>query len=345
LLERRDNLASHIAQDKTKLNDAERRTVITPLGSVTRLLDASRDPLSKAASLINIGQIPAVTKANRDDVLHQVQNADEKLAQAQEMIRSADSSIDTAFAVLGAKDRLRDVINRDGYAAIKMKYQPVADAERKANQALAAADQAGVPPVEQAVNALSTLVANAASADDVAAQLRDMEGQFKALGLPASDMSNISAIVASGLVHVQRLETAAARAEVDDLSKTLVYTKTPLTINAVDRAGEKTGIRRRFKANKNDTNSTAWSWYIHVEAVDPSGEVVPVPVTSVETGRHALAKSFAIRVTKEVYEEIGKDKKSDGHVDDKKMGEKPANSLAIRYSRAFSQEPQAILEW
>ena len=58
-----------------------------------------------------------------------------------------------------------------------------------------------------------------------------------------------------------------------------------------------------------------------------------------------LANQFGVRVSQAIFERIRADKMEGGHVDDKLLGRKPANALTVQYTRAYSEQPDLILEW
>ncbi|WP_019140131.1 DUF6384 family protein [Noviherbaspirillum massiliense] len=178
-----------------------------------------------------------------------------------------------------------------------------------------------------------------AELDRIASQVRKTEESFRAMGLPQSDMQQVEAMVAQADEALRAHDSARARASLDTLESTLTYAATPLTINVVDRAGAKTGVVRRYGA------SGGTAWYLIAEATDPAGRVVPIPVTSAESGERKQASQFGVRVSQAVYDSVRADKMDDGHVNDKVLGKKPAKALTVQYSRAYSDQPDLILEW
>lgn len=181
--------------------------------------------------------------------------------------------------------------------------------------------------------------ARVAELDEIVARIRKAEEGFRAMGLPPSDMQQVDAMVAAANGAVRARDGAGARTSLDQLEATLAYATPPLAINVVDRAGVKTGVVRRYGAGGGS------AWYLIAEATDPSGRVVPVAVTSTESGERKLASQFGVRVSQAVFERVRADKMEDGHVDDKLLGKKPAKALTVQYTRAFSEQPDLILEW
>ena len=109
-------------------------------------------------------------------------------------------------------------------------------------------------------------------------------------------------------------------------------------LRIVDRPGSRSGVWRT-----NDGGRTK-IYYLVVEAVDPAGRTVPMDIKSVENGRTATVKSFAIHVPQSEYDRVARDKQSDGLVDDREAGEKPAGSLGFKWSIP-AMDGQMITDW
>lgn len=187
--------------------------------------------------------------------------------------------------------------------------------------------------------AMQAAARDAAVIDNIAAQIRETDARFKSMGLAPAEQEQVAALVAAANTAVQERDIARAKESLAALQATLAYAETPLTFNVVDRAGVKSGVERNYGA------SGGKSWYLITEAMDPSGKAVPVTVTSVESGEKKQAAMFGVRVGKDVYESVRADKMEDGHVDNRTLGKKPANSLTPQFTRAFSVQPDMILEW
>ena len=180
---------------------------------------------------------------------------------------------------------------------------------------------------------------DAAVMNTIAGQIQEMDARFKSMDLVPAEREQVAAMVAAANAGVRERDAARAQESLAVLKTTLAYAETPLTFNVVDRAGVNSGVERNYSA------SGGKSWYLIAEANDPSGKVVPVTVASVESGTRKQAMQFGVRVSKDVYESVKADKAEDGHVDNRLLGKKPANSLTPQFTRAFSVQPDMILEW
>lgn len=121
-------------------------------------------------------------------------------------------------------------------------------------------------------------------------------------------------------------DAAAAKqaiAAIADLRANLAQT---YALRIVSRPGEKTGVYRIP-----DVNTQARNYYLIVEAVAPSGNVLKVPVTSEEDGKVRTVDKWGVRVPKATYDKVAADKANDGIVEDNILGEKPRGSLEPVY--------------
>lgn len=123
------------------------------------------------------------------------------------------------------------------------------------------------------------------------------------------------AAIASGDAGAARQAVAA----VTDLRATLAQT---YELRIVSRPGERTGVFR-----VPDINTQARNYYLIVEAVTPSGDVLKMPVASEEDGTVKTVDKWGVRVPKPTYDRVAADKSDDGIVEDNILGEKPRGSL------------------
>ncbi len=92
-----------------------------------------------------------------------------------------------------------------------------------------------------------------------------------------------------------------------------------------------------------DTDPEARNYYLLVEAVDPAGRVLEVPVTSEEDQTRRRVSRWGQRVSEAVFFEVARDKDDDQIIQRAIIGEKPAGRLTPIYSVATPGG--AIVEW
>jgi hypothetical protein len=125
--------------------------------------------------------------------------------------------------------------------------------------------------------------------------------------------------IASGDLAAARQSVAA----IADLRAKLAQT---YELRIVSRPGEKTGVYRIP-----NVNTQARNYYLIVEAVTPSGDVLKMPVTNEEDGKVRTVDKWGIRVPKATYDKVAADKSNDGIVEDNILGEKPRGSVEPVY--------------
>jgi len=88
------------------------------------------------------------------------------------------------------------------------------------------------------------------------------------------------------------------------------------------------------------TPEDAKTWYLNVHAVDGSGKVVPLRIFSSRNGNVRETDIWGERVEKNQYQEVGRDKTSDGVVDNDKFGRKRSGYLTIERESVYPNKGQ-----
>lgn len=114
--------------------------------------------------------------------------------------------------------------------------------------------------------------------------------------------------------------------------------ETGYEIRIVSRPNEISGVWR-----VPDVNPDARNYYLIVEAVTPSGNVVPVRVRNEEDGRISQASKWGLRVSEETFEAVAADKRDDGIVQGDVVGAKQVGQLDPEYRVPTSGA--TITEW
>ena len=127
----------------------------------------------------------------------------------------------------------------------------------------------------------------------------------------------------------------AALAELEILREDLSVT---YDVRVRYRNNAESGFSRTPPDRANQRN-----YYLVVEAVDPRGTVLAVPITSEEANENARTKIWAQRVTKAVFDATVADKQDDAIIQNDLIGQKVRGKLAPDY--AVETQGGAILEW
>ncbi|NCC28897.1 MAG: hypothetical protein EOM22_12340 [Gammaproteobacteria bacterium] len=121
-------------------------------------------------------------------------------------------------------------------------------------------------------------------------------------------------------------DTEGARRALRELEAARTTLGQEYSLRIVNRPGEQTGAWR-----VPDVNTSARNYYILVEAVDPTGRVLPVPIRNEETRETETVAIWGLRVDEETFNAVARDKQDNGIVDRDRFGYKARGELVPRY--------------
>jgi len=335
-------LMASIQTQYDKAQELEKKSKAANLMPGMRMIDAATQTLLDASSYTkNVLKLPAVhvTKQTRDDDVNTNKLAADGVKQTGVELGKATTLIQSVESLLAINKEYVDTVTAGDFATKQEKYPQLKNASAEASKAIDTADTTGVQPANKAVNQLVEAIAGVGKVDALSEREARFESQFKSMNLSSEDSSIVSVKTTRVKNSISNLDIVGAEAGLGDLDKTLQFAKTPLKLNIVDRANAKSGVERKY----NDSGGK--SWFLVVEATDPSGNVVPVPVKSLESGRESYASMFGVRVSQDEYNKVKANKKANGHVDNRAMGEKSANSLTLKFNQRTAAKPDMITEW
>jgi hypothetical protein len=122
-------------------------------------------------------------------------------------------------------------------------------------------------------------------------------------------------ILADGRAALARGDAAGARQAIANLEALRADLRREYALRIVARGD--TGVTR-----VPDRNRSARNLYIVVEPVAPDGRTLSIPVTNEETGRTETVSRFGVRVGRDVFEQVRRDKNDDGIIQRNRLGEK-----------------------
>lgn len=201
--------------------------------------------------------------------------------------------------------------------------------------ALAGAYQVGVvaPAKADAARAQIELT------ETLPAELTRLHAEIGAMALEDAAALQADALLADGRKAIAAGDAKAARTAVDGL-KTLQGDLTAIyQVRVVYGPGEEyTGVFRIP-----DDVPGARNYYLIVEAVDPAGRLVEVPVTSEEDRRSERVSRWGQRVSEDVFNGVAADKGDDQIIQNAVIGQKTTGYLSPQYT--VETPGGAILEW
>ena len=145
-------------------------------------------------------------------------------------------------------------------------------------------------------------------------------------------------LAAAGTAALAGKDRGGAQKAIDDLKALRASLVLDYDLRIVSRQGERTGVFRIPKVNRSARN-----YYIVVEPVARDGRTLTLPIRSEEDGKIAKVNKFAVRVPRETYQRVGRDKADDGIVQDNILARKPRGALALQF--AMPASPAFITKW
>jgi hypothetical protein len=130
----------------------------------------------------------------------------------------------------------------------------------------------------------------------------------------------------------------AAREALRSLQNMRTTLEQEYTLRIVNRPGERSGVWR-----VPDINTRARNYYIIVEAIDPTGKTLTVPITSEETGRTERVVHWGLRVDEQTFQRVARDKQDNGIIERNRFGYKDRGYLEPKYEMRTTGG--AITQW
>ena len=98
------------------------------------------------------------------------------------------------------------------------------------------------------------------------------------------------------------------------------------TLRVVNRPGVQSGVW-----TIPEVNTAATNYSVIVEAIDPDGQTLSLPILNEETGQTETVAMWAVRVPESVYNAVASDKKDDGIIQTNEVGRKSDGFLDVEY--------------
>ena len=166
------------------------------------------------------------------------------------------------------------------------------------------------------------------------------EAHTRAAGTAKSDNAkeNAERLLNAGKAALDKEDTEGARKALQSLEDMRMSLEQEYSIRIVNRPGERTGVWR-----VPDVNTAARNYYVIVEAVDPTGTVLAVPVTNEETGKTERVTRWGLRVDEDTFRQVASDKQDNGIIERDLFGRKRRGYLVPDYRMPTSGA--AITRW
>jgi hypothetical protein len=192
----------------------------------------------------------------------------------------------------------------------------------------------GVLIAAWALNYFVLVAPNASLPDDLAA------ANAQVVEIAKSDKAHETAerLLNAGRSALRDEDTDAAREALKSLEQLQTGLEQEYRLRIVNRPGEKSGVWR-----VPDVNTRARNYYIVVEAIDPTGRVLRVPIVNEETGKTERVTEWGLRVDEKTFAKVGRDKQDNGIIERDEFGYKNRGYLVPEYEMRTSGG--AITQW
>jgi hypothetical protein len=169
----------------------------------------------------------------------------------------------------------------------------------------------------------------------------DLQSAYQTVVATTSDADALETArshLTMGEAAVAQGDFDAARAATQQLETLSTRLNLQYEVRVVSRPGEQSGVWR-----VPDDNRGARNYYLIVEALDPRGDVLRIPITSEEDGRTRAVSAWGLRVDEPTFQRVAADKGDDGIIQDNVVGRKRRGVLEREYT--VPTTGAAITEW
>ncbi|WP_194792477.1 DUF6384 family protein [Pseudomonas sp. UFMG81] len=341
-------LHQQLARVQQRLAELQARQQRQPEPAVAVLLDQARGLLPDSRRHYNLeSSADAIERANRDRFKEEIARARVPLDQALQAIATCQQLLLRVDGIYQQRERLDTLLRSPGLLAARPYFAEL-DAQAQAidQQLRQVRQQDQLLAVENLITQFAAQIDASAAPLAIHNRLRQVIKQVRALPLSRADLQQVLPLADQAISTADRRDWPGVETLIAQLERYLGFAAQSLTVEIVDRPGIKSGVERCYEPTGCLADSSRGkSWYLVVEALDPTGKPVEVPVTSVEDGEKRWSSLFAVRVSRAEYLRVKDDKLDDGHIGQRRVGTKPVNAIGLRFNARVNGKPDMILNW
>lgn len=134
------------------------------------------------------------------------------------------------------------------------------------------------------------------------------------------------ALIKRGKAFAAEGNRPGAERAVEDLTALRDKLRQQYVVRVVNRPGVQSGFWTFPEINTDATN-----YYLVVEAIDPDGKALSLPILNEETGETEVVAQWGQRVPEAVYNAVAADKRDDGIIQTNEVGIKSDGFLDVQY--------------
>ena len=178
--------------------------------------------------------------------------------------------------------------------------------------------------------------------DGLSAKVEPLYTEIKTVAKEPAVIQQTETLYAEAKAYTTIREVPKLERVVQKLEEMSGLLQLEYSVTVVSRKGEKSGIDRYYTDDQGKRSS---GYYLIVEAKNPAGNALTVSIVNEENGIAERIAKWGERVPKEVYDNVARDKKDDGLIQDNILGNKERGFLAPRYEARFSVQGGRITHW
>jgi Family of unknown function (DUF6384) len=157
-------------------------------------------------------------------------------------------------------------------------------------------------------------------------QLAAAHTAVKAEARVPSVQQQADAILAQGRTALDRSNAGDARAAIADLDRIVASLRREYVLRIAGRPQDETGFFREHPSFRGR------AYFIVVDALDPAGKPVELPIHNDETNKTETVSRFAVRVPMETFDAVRNDKARNGIVQNARMAEKRRGFIEAEFA-------------
>lgn len=193
---------------------------------------------------------------------------------------------------------------------------------------------AGAGALAAGINYVTVVAPNATLPDDLA----EIHTEVAALAKTDQARDTVGRYFNAGQAALRNEDRDSAKEAIKQLEDARTILEQEYTVRIVNRPGENTGVWRIP-----DANTRARNYYIIVEAVDPTGKSLIVPIEDEESKQTDRVKQWGLRVDERTFRAVADDKQDDGIIERDRFGSKARGELVPHYE--MQTTGGAITDW
>jgi hypothetical protein len=151
-------------------------------------------------------------------------------------------------------------------------------------------------------------------------------------------VTEAEALLERGKAFAAEGNRAGAESAVADLTELRDLLRQQYSLRVVNREGVQSGFWTFPEVNTEATN-----YYVVVEAIDPDGNTLSLPILNEENGQTETVAIWGVRVPESVYNAVAADKLDDGIIQTNLVGRKSDGFLDVQY--AMPVLGGAVTQW